>query len=279
MDSATQYLKLISNPKTLEPALQTFLEQHSELIPTPFELGHHIRYDSFITKFPLDNSLITDFVYLTKDSGSWRVVLVEIERANIKLYTNDPIVATPTAQFTKRLAQIEKWQSFVQKNSEQLKAKLAPLMKWGRNNPIKYKYVLIVGRNSSLNNETKADNFYQKSNNHIKIITHDSIISWFKAGTSKRRNIMQLKAGHYTYKYLTCPCFHTFNTLTSSDLLLKEKHEKRLKRHGFEILKWKNGERLDPLGKAPTGSLSTNPVLVSNISKLHNRMHLDARDV
>jgi hypothetical protein len=42
MDVADEYENLVSNPETLEPAIQTFLEQHSELLPVePFRLGQH----------------------------------------------------------------------------------------------------------------------------------------------------------------------------------------------------------------------------------------------
>jgi hypothetical protein len=75
MDVADEYENLVSNPETLEPAIQTFLEQHSELLPVePFRLGHGLRFNSFISKFPLDTNLETDFVFLTKDSGTWYAV-------------------------------------------------------------------------------------------------------------------------------------------------------------------------------------------------------------
>lgn len=42
-----------------------------------------------ISKFKLSNEFVTDFAYLTKSSDYWEFVLVEVEDAKKKIFTND----------------------------------------------------------------------------------------------------------------------------------------------------------------------------------------------
>lgn len=58
-------------------------------IPMPFLLNHHLHMNCVISKFKLGNEFVTDFAYLTKSSDYWEFVLVELEDAKMKIFTND----------------------------------------------------------------------------------------------------------------------------------------------------------------------------------------------
>lgn len=56
------------------------------LIPTPHMLNHQLHYNFFISKLPLGQKYKTDFVYLTKSSDSWWIVLMELENQHKKMF-------------------------------------------------------------------------------------------------------------------------------------------------------------------------------------------------
>ena len=55
----------------------------------PFLLNHYLHMNCVISKFKLGNEFVTDFAYLTKSSDYWEFVLVELEDAKKKIFTND----------------------------------------------------------------------------------------------------------------------------------------------------------------------------------------------
>lgn len=77
-----EFKLLLESPEVNEQDCQDFLEKNSELIYTPFLLNHGLHFNSIISKFPLDTSLISDLVYLSKSSNSWNIVFVELEHPN-----------------------------------------------------------------------------------------------------------------------------------------------------------------------------------------------------
>jgi hypothetical protein len=179
--------------------------------------------------------------------------LIEIERATVQLFTNHIDSPQPTAEFTQRLTQIDLWKSFVTKRGNEVEERLLPLLKRSSHNPMEFKYVLVVGRRAMLDNPRARDLFARKSDEETKVITHDSLISWFKTDPQKRRNILRLDKSHYSYKYLTCPCLYTFDLLDRYNLKLERQHRERLIRHGYEIDAWENGRKLNALGKTYDG--------------------------
>src|SRR5438874_9676978 len=100
------FRRLLANPSTGESEVQSFLEGHSELIPTPFLSNHGLHFGAVISKLPLDTSLISDFAYLTKSSRRWDLVLVELEDPGKPIFTKDPRMAVFSASFNAALAQL-----------------------------------------------------------------------------------------------------------------------------------------------------------------------------
>lgn len=75
----------------------------------PFLLNHQLHFGAVISQFRIDTTLTADFCYLTKSTGNWWLVLVEVERPDIPLFRNNKLQLTPTAEFSERFAQIQAW--------------------------------------------------------------------------------------------------------------------------------------------------------------------------
>jgi len=125
-----------------EQVVQDYLELHNELVPTPNLLNHHLQLNSIVSKYPLSTDLITDYLYLTKSSGSWIITLVELESPDKDIFTSDLKRATPTAPFTAALAQVMDWKSYVEDHKSELLERLAPLLVPHpmRRNPVSFEY-------------------------------------------------------------------------------------------------------------------------------------------
>ncbi len=144
-----EFLQLVENDAP-EPDLQAFLERRPAFLVLPHLLHHGLFEDVVISQFPLDTSLVTDFVYLTKHSSEWRVVFVEIERAGKKLFKASAPYPTEHHELTAAVAQVKTWAEFLQRSSAEVVRRLSPLMKGLAQIPINFRYVLVIGRDTQL---------------------------------------------------------------------------------------------------------------------------------
>ncbi|WP_062296647.1 Shedu immune nuclease family protein [Nostoc piscinale] len=182
-DIAIEFQELLNRNDVTEQNCQDFIEKNTELFYTPFLLNHHIHFSSIISKFPLDTSLVTDFVYLTKSSDFWYVVLVELEHPHKELFRNDQNKIVPTSAMTEAMSQIHSWQEFIAKNKNEILRRLNPLIIPIplRHNPIFFKYLLVIGRNEQKSvNQGMRDRLASLCNDDILICTYDSLITYYK---------------------------------------------------------------------------------------------------
>ena len=84
----------------------------------PFLLNHYLHMNCVISKFKLGNEFVTDFAYLTKSSDYWEFVLVELEDAKKKIFTNDKENIYFHSEFNHAYDQITSWKAYVNKNRE-----------------------------------------------------------------------------------------------------------------------------------------------------------------
>src|SRR5580704_4346426 len=136
-----------------EQVTQEFLEQHSEFIPTPNLLNHHLHFQCVVAKFPLGTELKTDYLYITKSSDRWRITLVELELPTKRLFSENLKYAHASAEFNGALDQVRSWKRFVNDNREEIVRRLEPLLQPlnMRANPIEFDYQLIIGRSKEKN--------------------------------------------------------------------------------------------------------------------------------
>ncbi|MCW7494690.1 DUF4263 domain-containing protein [Leptospira sp. 2 VSF19] len=235
--------------KQKEQVVQDFLETNTEIFTPPNLLNHRLHFESIISKFPLDTSLITDFVYLTKSSGEWIITLVELESPNKKFFRSGISPIRCTSEFSGALDQIQSWQNFINKNKSQIINKLQPLMHpmKMRQNPISFQYWLIYGRSNEKNSSAEKLEYIKSIENKHKIIIYsfDSLITAYRNELySYKKNILKLEKTYFKFKYLNTLPEHIFASMTSDELSLDQDQIDYLKKNGYEIDEWRNGELL-----------------------------------
>ena len=126
----------------------------------------------------LGNEFVTDFAYLTKSSDYWEFVLVELEDAKKKIFTNDKENIYFHSEFNHAYDQITSWKAYVNKNREAILHQIDKLRVPLNENSVRFKYVLVIGRNAEKDNsEKRRAMFAEKSDNDIRVMTYDSLVS------------------------------------------------------------------------------------------------------
>ncbi|MDK1389651.1 DUF4263 domain-containing protein [Sinorhizobium sp. 8-89] len=110
-----EFKVLLSKPGRQENAIQAFLEQHTTFLPTPGLLNHRLHLNSIISKFPIGER-VADYAYLTKSSDEWKLVLVELEDAGKKLFTQSSKHVGFTSEMNDAIAQVDVWREFWNEN-------------------------------------------------------------------------------------------------------------------------------------------------------------------
>ena len=171
-----QYFDVIEKNGNTENQIQEFLEENTIFIPMPFLLNHYLHMNCVISKFKLGNEFVTDFAYLTKSSDYWEFVLVELEDAKKKIFTNDKENIYFHSEFNHAYDQITSWKAYVNKNREAILHQIDKLRVPLNENSVRFKYVLVIGRNAEKNNsEKRRAMFAEKSDNDIRVMTYESL--------------------------------------------------------------------------------------------------------
>lgn len=227
-----------------------FLEKNTDLIYTPFLLNHHLHFQSIISKLPLDTSLISDFVYLTKSSKSWYIVLVELEHPNKKLFNENSKLITPTKDFTAAISQIHSWKDFILQNGNEIIRRLEPIRKPLQRNKCFFKYLLVIGRSDQIsNNQALKNRLISLEDPDFRICTYDTLIENMEFGRPEKKNILRLTKDFYEFKYIHLEPFNMFSSLSPEDIHLTTAQKTMLISKGYEIDKWERGEHLLVNGK------------------------------
>lgn len=136
-----------------EKEIQQFLEQHPCLLPggeASFESigGHHGPFPGAVISQPRlvdDKNYIPDFLWLTKHSGAFIPVLIELEKAEKKWFRKD---GDTTSDLNNAIDQIAEWRSWFNtpENSLQFYNKFGISDSIRDHLEIKPNYYLIYGR-------------------------------------------------------------------------------------------------------------------------------------
>ena len=231
-----------------EQLVQDFLEAHTELIPTPNRLNHHLHFESVISKFPLSTELTTDYVYITKSSDVWRITLVELEAPEKAIYTSDTKRPNTTAEFNAALNQVRSWKHFIDDHKAEVIRKLGPMLQpiGMRRNPIEFHYQLIIGRSLDKNlSEARKKHFRGLiAESGIDILTYDTLLNWYRNDQRFEKNILRLSGVHFAFKHMHFEPTQILSYIGPDHLELGTEQLKRLSAAGYEMDKWRKGELL-----------------------------------
>lgn len=241
------FLDMLDNHKD-ENDIQRFLEEHTEMIPLPFLEGHGLNDNAIISKLKLGSEMTTDFAYLTKCSDYWNFVLVEIEDSRKELFIENKQRVMFSAKFNNAYDQILAWKAYIEHNRERLLYQTEKIRFPLQNNPVRFKYVLIIGRNAEKEkSEHKTRMFAQKNTDDTKVMTYDSIISYCEKAQGLYRKLILSPVGDQGFKIKSVPegiNTSLFSWVTSEYIRVEQPQINQLKAQGYDIDSWLKGKQL-----------------------------------
>ncbi|HEV2805976.1 MAG TPA: Shedu immune nuclease family protein [Chthoniobacterales bacterium] len=172
------------NARGKEQVLQKYLENHPRLIPQEFVQNHGVHFSVILRKLELAENYATDFFYLSKSSGDWNAVFVELEKPQSRFFN----LKKPDAfhkDFHTALEQLNKWRAWTKTNGNMrhlLAETLEPIWqpKPMRHNPVYPKYVLVMGRRSEYSSDDKRGKLiHSVEADDFKILSFDSLIDGY----------------------------------------------------------------------------------------------------
>ena len=235
----------------------------------PFLLNHYLHMNCVISKFKLGNEFVTDFAYLTKSSDFWEFVLIELEDPKKRIFTKDKENIYFHSHFNNAYDQILSWRAYINKNREMVLRKIDKLRVPLNENPVRFRYVLVIGRNyEKEDSEKRRAMFAEKSNENIRVMTYDSLISQCQSlpYNSEKIILSSWKDQGFKIKKLPKQDIHTslFAYLKPEYLQISEEDIELLKKEDYQIDVWKMGRALeynDKYDAATFAERTTNPLV------------------
>lgn len=163
-----------------EQAYQAFLETHPRMVPQEFVQNHGVHFSLIFRKLRLAENYTTDFFFLSKSSGDWNAVFVEIEKPSSQYFKDGTDEFHP--DFLAGLSQIDRWRAWflTPGNKEHIfNETLEPI--WHptgmRRNPTFCKFVLVTGRRSEYENDDRKSRLITAvERDDFKILSYDSLL-------------------------------------------------------------------------------------------------------
>lgn len=230
-----------------EQVVQDFLEQHTRFIPTPNLLNHQLHFETILSKFALDTDHIPDYCYITRSSGLWRIILVELESPDKPIFNKDEENPVFSSKFHEAVAQVQSWKSLIEDSKAAVTERFTPLMAPldHPKNPVEFKYQLIIGRSANKNkNFQRKQAFLRKSvETQIDIFTYDQLIDYHC--TEKPKLVMRrTKNDKFEFKYMHFHPNKIFARIGPDTLILRSDQKRELIKAGYEIQKWEKNDLL-----------------------------------
>lgn len=242
-------LCFLENENKNENDLQRFLEVHSRYL-VPEQFGHGVMHTALISKFPLGVKYKTDYVYLCKDTVHWTLYLVELEDARKPLIRSD---GGMTSELTQAIGQIHDWKYYIDSGEGKvfIKSALKRFLNFNPtfgNNPINFKYILVIGRSNKRMQEYEKKIRYTNATDDMLLLTYDSLINNVRWNNQwpKEYAILTLHDGDkFKVKYIPDNLDTSlFTYLKPNELGLDSENRKKLINFGYDIEEWEKGHLL-----------------------------------
>jgi hypothetical protein len=137
-----------------EEEVQRFLEDHPLILPGLLDL-HHGPWDGIVvSKLPLGTDYVTDFAFLTKDSQTVQITLIEIEHPARLIFTKK---GEFTAAFNQAQQQLRDWRAWIRGREASVIDTFRPAIPSIGLFPRNYtlQTILVFGRRRELSRSTK----------------------------------------------------------------------------------------------------------------------------
>jgi hypothetical protein len=280
MRKLTEFEDLIAVEPPNENAIQAFLEANTAFMPTPDIIGYHgLHLNSVIAKFPVGERS-TDYAYLCKNSIEWRLVLVELEDSNKRIFKPSSKNVAFTAEFSDAVAQIDVWRDYTTSHMDRLREKLQPLMVPPQmfRNKLSVRYLLVIGRSSELEHDEKrrlrlANYGHDRD---LRVITYDTIAREFRSGGGKPKAVLRANSRGYRLQSTEAMPSLMFSHIMPEHLELSPEAEADLRANQYDIDAWTRNEPLIfnekwTRGTAAELQVELHPAVKSVIDRIKDR--------
>jgi hypothetical protein len=174
----TENFKKLLGAQCSEQVYQDFLERYPAYVPREFIQNHGVHFSLILRKVKFGNEYVSDFVYLSKSSGDWNVVLVELEKPQSRFFKDDK--SNLHEDFLTGIQQIGRWRAWFEEPANRayfLDKTLGFLRVPLRDNPCRIKYVLVTGRTAeAVNNANRRYLIGAQEADDMKILSYDSLL-------------------------------------------------------------------------------------------------------
>lgn len=245
-----EYRALLDDADASEERVQTFFEENSSLIPTAFLLNHGLHFDAVISKFRIATDLTSDFCYLTKTSAYWHCVFVELEKPQSRIFKKNKKSPEFHADFSKGISQVTEWRARIQEHAAAIRKTLLPLLVPQSENPIRFRFVLIIGRSSEVKSFKQKQVFATLSDTlDFTVWTFDQIASAYEHNGGGSKSILRENKGVFTFERFNSFNPGFFGFASSANFELNKGDRDRLISEGYDIDAWESGVPLALNGK------------------------------
>ena len=231
-----EFKALIDAEDPSENAIQSFLEKNTAFLDTPF-LRQGVFLNCIVTKLEV-GPWKTDFAYLSKNSGTWSIVLLELKLPNKKIFKdNDPHLGF-TGPFNAALAQIQSWRTQWDLDNTALLRQLEPLLVplKMRSNTKRLYTVLVYGRDDEFKNSNAKRQRLAKLEEDMKlrVMTYDTLLRCYQERRGRHMCVLSPTARGFSIKELCGEPEHIFAHATPDELHVSPEAEKKLVKLGFQ---------------------------------------------
>jgi hypothetical protein len=162
-----------------EQTVQSFLEDHPQMLPALMHYHNGPRGDLVICKLPLGHDFVCDFAYASENSQCIQFTCVEIESPTKRLFNRD---GSFTADYFHARQQIADWNAWAQYN---LRAVLDSFDRLGRyanqrDYTISLRCYLVMGRRSELTTVKRRQRWaaeHALSQSSLHMMTYDRLLT------------------------------------------------------------------------------------------------------
>lgn len=242
---------LLDDPDVSENDLQAYLERHTELLPNPHLLNHQIHFRSVISKFAI-GKWKTDYAFLTKSSVEWRLVLVELEKPQKRLFNQSGKYVEFSAELNSALSQIRTWRDEVASELPAIRKRIAPLTAHMGGNPLEVWYLLVIGRDAELNTQRRRTRLAKPGEPQLQIMTWDSLLRLQEYGSVDRKCVLTETATGFSIKHMHRIPSHLFAWVGPEHLTVTAGDVAALEADGYDMKAWKSGRLLTTNERFPT---------------------------
>lgn len=246
MSSVTaSFGSLVQDRETTEQDVQEFLESHSEMIPLRFLLNHGLHLNAVLSKFPISTNYIPDLTYLTKSSGEWWAVFIELESPHKRVFTasREPRF---TQEFNAAYDQVTSWRAELSARAGAFKDSLGPLLVPPpmRPNPIRFKYILIIGKDHAPRTRQHTGMLNERNSSDLAVLTYDSLLRWVHHNRTWPHVVLKKRKSAFEVKPEGLGDTDMFAYLNPGELVVPGALDERFTARGYDLASWRGGAQL-----------------------------------